>query len=265
MVFGVRPGQRLGLGRAQVLHALLRDEVVLHPVPLAGLVHPHVGVRGVAVHGAPALRQAAVTHQVGDLVRGLRVLRPEIPLHRGVAQPRVGQALLGADEVGELHRITQEEDGGVVADQVEVALGGVELQREAADVTPGVGGAELTGDGREAVQHAGLDARLEEGGLGVLRDVLGGLELAEGAGALRVRATLGHVHPVEVSEGLDEMVVVQQDRAVRADRQRVAVADCWDAGLGGRTGGMVSHTVTPVWLVFSVVSGKSRQLRHRPR
>jgi hypothetical protein len=51
------------------------------------------------------------------------------------------EALLAADEVRELHGVAQEEDRGVVADQVVVALGRVELQREAAHVAPRVGGA----------------------------------------------------------------------------------------------------------------------------
>jgi hypothetical protein len=72
--------------------------------------------------------------------------------------------------VRELHRVAEEEHRGVVADHVVVALGGVELEREAADVAPGVGGAQLTGDGREPQQRLGLGAGLEDGGLGVGAD-----------------------------------------------------------------------------------------------
>jgi hypothetical protein len=66
-------------------------------------------------------------------------------------------ALLRADEVLELHRVAHEEDRRVVADHVVVALAGVELQREAARVAPGVGAAALAGDGGEADQGVGLD------------------------------------------------------------------------------------------------------------
>ena len=135
---GVGSGQPLGLLVREVLHALVRQEVPLHPEPLTRGVDQRVRVRAVAVHVAPGLRKPSLTHQVGDLVGGLRVVGPEVPLHRAVAQAVVGQALLGADEVGELHRIAHEEDRGVVPHHVEVALFGVELQREAPHITPRV-------------------------------------------------------------------------------------------------------------------------------
>ena len=49
-----------------------------------------------------------------------------------------GMALLGVDEVLELAGVADEEDRGVVAHQVVVALLGVELDREAARVAAGV-------------------------------------------------------------------------------------------------------------------------------
>ena len=121
--------------------ALVGLEVVLDPEPLAAGVDPHVGVGGVAVHVPPGARDAPVTHQPGDLVRGLRGQRPEVPLHVVVAQVVVGASLLGADEVLELHRVLDEEDGRVVADHVVVALGRVELECEPERVAPGVGAA----------------------------------------------------------------------------------------------------------------------------
>ena len=45
----------------------------------------------------------------------------------------------GVDDVGELDAVLDEEDRHVVADKVEVALSGVELDREAADVADRVG------------------------------------------------------------------------------------------------------------------------------
>jgi len=220
----VRAGDLLGLLAREVLDALQAVEVILDPEALAGGVDPHVGVGAVAVHGAPRLRQAAVTHEVGDLVRRLRVQRPEVPLHVVVPQARVRQALLRADEVGELHGVADEEDRGVVPDHVVVALGGVELQREAAHVPPGVGGAEFAGHGGEAGQHPGLDAGLEEGGLRPTGDVRRRLELAERAGALGVRAAFRDVLAVEVGERVHEVHVVQQEGAVGREGQGVPVA-----------------------------------------
>ena len=160
----------------EVQVALLRTEVVLHPEALAGGVDPLVGVRAEAVHLAPRLRQAAVAHEVGDLVGRLGREGPEVPLHVGVAQARARQALLRVDEVGELDRVADEEHRGVVADDVVVALGRVELQREAAHVAPGVGRALLAGDRREAQQRLGSWRPAGRPRPGVRRDILGHLE-----------------------------------------------------------------------------------------
>jgi hypothetical protein len=214
----------VGLLVGEELHALLGVEVVLHPEPLAGGIDPHVGVRAVAVHVAPRLRQAAITHQVGDLVRRLGRQRPEVPLHRVVAQAAGREALLRADEVRELHGVAQEEDRGVVADQVVVALGGVEAQREAAHVAPRVGGAQLAGDGGEPQQRLGLGAGLEDGRLGVGGHVVGHGEATERAGALGVGTPLDDVLAVEVGQRLDQVHIVQDEGAVGADGEGVGVA-----------------------------------------
>src|SRR3546814_7094720 len=107
------------------------------------------------------------------LVGAIEIIGPEIPLHVGVAEARVGEPFLAADEVRELHRIAHEENGRVVADQVVIALVGEEFEGEAAHVAPGVGAALLDGHRREAREHVGLRAGLEQGGLGIGRYVLG--------------------------------------------------------------------------------------------
>jgi len=62
-----------------------------------------------------------------------------------------------------LQRVPHEEDRRVVADHVEVALRGVEPQREAPRGSrPGVWAASFAGDRREPDQRVGLGARLED-------------------------------------------------------------------------------------------------------
>ena len=73
MVVAVLTGQPVGLLLGQELDALVGLEVILHPEQLVVGVDPAVGVAAVAVHVPPALRDAAVTHQPGHLVRRLRV------------------------------------------------------------------------------------------------------------------------------------------------------------------------------------------------
>ncbi len=244
MDIGVRAGQLVGLGLGEELDSLVGLEVVLHPEAFAARVHPHVGVRAEAVHVPVRLRDAAVAHQPGDLVCRLRAQRPEVPLHVVVAQARAGQALLRADEVRELDRVLDEEDRRVVADQVVVALFGVELQREAARVAPGVRAALLAGDGGEAREDLGLLARLQEVGAGVAADVLGDHEFAERARALGVHHALRHALAVELRELLDEVVVVQQDRSAGALRQRVVVAAGRCAGIRRGDRALLSHCLT---------------------
>ncbi|CAH0326074.1 hypothetical protein SRABI128_05160 [Microbacterium sp. Bi128] len=234
----VGAGKGLGLVAGHGLDALVGLEVVLDPEPLALGVDPLVGVRAVALHFTPGGRQAAVTHEPGDLVGGLGGEGPEVPLHVGVAQVSAGEALLGVDEVRELDPVADEEHGSVVADEVVVALGGVELHGETAGVAPGVGGAGLAGNGGETDEHVRLNTGLEQCGLGELRDVLGGLEGTEGAAALGVHDALRDALAVELRELLDQVVIGQDDRAVGADGLGVGVGSDGSPGLcrghGGR-------------------------------
>ena len=162
---------------------------------------------------------------------------PEVPLHVVVAQVGAGQALLRVDEVGELDAVADEEDGGVVAHEVVVALVGVELEREAARVAPGVGAPLLAGHGGEAGQHLDLGARLEQRRASVGTHVARGGERAEGAAALGVDDALRNLLAVELRELLDQVVVVQRDRTAVPDALRVGVARDRLAGVRGGEGG----------------------------
>ena len=57
---------------------------------------------------------------------------------RGLRHRKVRLRLRCVHEVGKLHRILDEEDGDVVADQIPIAFIGVELDREAADIAGGI-------------------------------------------------------------------------------------------------------------------------------
>ena len=72
----------------------------------------------------------------------------------------VGLHLHGMDQVGELDRVLDEEHRDVVADQVPVALLGVELDGEAAHVARRVDRACAAGDRREAGEYRRLLADL---------------------------------------------------------------------------------------------------------
>jgi hypothetical protein len=68
----IRTGKFFGFFVAHCFDTLLGEEMVLDPEALAIGVDPLVGVRSVAVHVTPGAREAAVAHEVGHLVSGLR-------------------------------------------------------------------------------------------------------------------------------------------------------------------------------------------------
>jgi hypothetical protein len=96
-----------------------------------------------AFHGSVGPGDSSIAHVPEDVVGGFGVERHEIP-ERVVGRMRlgdlaVGMGLAGVDDVGELDAVLDEEHRDVVADQVEVALIGVELDRKASGVTHRVG------------------------------------------------------------------------------------------------------------------------------
>ena len=72
---------------------------------------------------------------------------------------------------------------------------------------------------RKSDQGVGRGSWLEHGGAGVGAHVASHLEMAECTGTLGVRLTFRDPLPVEVRHLFDQVVVVQQNGAVRTDRQ----------------------------------------------
>ena len=135
------------------------------------------------------------------------------------------------DEVRELDGVADEEHRGVVADEVVVALGGVELQREAARVAPGVGGALLAGDAWRSGRACRSWCRAGTGRPWCRRETSSVVSKTPNAPApLACDDALRDALAVEVRHLVQEVHVVQQDRAVGGRGQGVAVADGRRAG-----------------------------------
>jgi hypothetical protein len=197
------------------------------------------GVDAEAVHHAQAAGDAAVGHDPQEHVDGLGGEPDEVVEgvvgRGGLGDLVVGFGLHGVDQVGELDRVLDEEDGDVVADEVEDAVLGVELDGEAAGVAGGVGGAARAGDGGEADEHGGLLAGLaEELGGAELGERLVDLEVAVGGGAAGVHGSFGDPLVVEVGDLFAEDEVLEQGRAARAGAERVVVVADRDALIGGQ-------------------------------
>ena len=138
--------------------------------------------------------------------------------------PWCGSGLSRVHQVGELHRVLDEEDRDVVADDVEVPLVGVELRGEPADVARRVDGAALARDGREAHEDRRALALLgQERGPRVLLHRLVALEEAVRGRAAGVDDPLGDALVVEVGDLLAEDEVFQQSGAAQAGLERVLV------------------------------------------
>ena len=174
----------LGLGQAG--HALARMPVVLHQDRVARCVHHLVGVDPEALHVAEARRDPPRAEQDRQDVHRLGRLAHEVEDAVGVLAEGHRVWLQGVDDVGELDGVADEEDGEVVADQIPVAVLGVELHREAARVTSDLLRVAAADHGREADREVGLLAGLlEQLRAGVRRrrlvtDLAGRLEVAVG-------------------------------------------------------------------------------------
>ena len=84
----------------------------------------------------------------------------------------------------EFQWISQEEHGGVVPDNAQIALACVELDGESTWITPRVGATPLARNSGEADQQFRLGGWLEDGRPGEVADVLGESEYAECAATL---------------------------------------------------------------------------------
>jgi hypothetical protein len=105
------------------------------------------------------------------------------------------------DDVWKLDAVLNEEDRNVVADEVEVALVGVELHREATGVPDGVGRAAGAEHRREPAEYVGLLALGgQEVGASDVGGVAVGLERAVSGRATRVHDALGDAFVVEVGD-----------------------------------------------------------------
>src|SRR5258708_16807204 len=174
MSLAILADQYLGCCVRQVFDPLLTAEVKLHPDSLVVGVEKAVGVAAEAMHVAIGTRNAALTHDDGDLMQGLGQQRPEVPVVVGAAHTGTRIALDRVVEVRKAQRVTEKEHRRIVAYHIPVAFLGVEFQGEAADVALSIGCAALTGDSRETGEHRGLPADSgKDLRFGVAADVMG--------------------------------------------------------------------------------------------
>lgn len=208
--------------------------------PIARFVDELQGVPAVAVHVAIAVGDTTVTHQDEDLVHRLGVLGKVVPEHARIirtAQVGSGMPFLGVDEVRELGRVTQKEDGGVVGDHVPIALIGTEFDAEATRIASAVVGTGLATDGGETDSDgAFLVGDAEDIGLTQIIHGLGALEGTMSTTALGMDDSLGNPFAVEVRDKIDQVEILQQQRTIGADPLGLVGVRHWHAIAGGVDG-----------------------------
>ena len=173
-------------------------------------------------------RDGAIRHRPHQHVHALGHQRREIPervvRRAGLRVAAVRLHLHGVDEVGKLDGILDEEHRDVVADQIEVAFLGIELDGEAAHVARQVDRAGAAGDGGEAYEDLGLLLRvLQEGRLGELGERFRRLEVAMRPGAARMHDALGDALMVEMGDLLAQDEIFEQARAALAALERILI------------------------------------------
>ncbi|MNL39333.1 hypothetical protein D3C87_1616070 [compost metagenome] len=127
-------------------------------------------------------------------------------------------------QVRELHRVLDEEDRHVVADQVPVAFVGIELDGKAAHVARGVLGPPLARHRGKAHEHRrALAFFCKQGRGGQIGQGLVALEVTVGGRAARVHDALGNALVVEVRNFFTQDEVFQQRRPAHARLERMLV------------------------------------------
>jgi hypothetical protein len=122
----------------QGLESAIGTDVDLDIYEGAVVLAPLEGVTGISMLLEVTIRSSTIREKNHHLVDGLGVLRQVIPEHIRILQMGLGIPLLGMDEVRELGRVTDEEDGSVVEDPIPVTFLGPQFEREPARVAGGV-------------------------------------------------------------------------------------------------------------------------------
>jgi len=176
-----------------------------------------VGVSRVTIHESVSVRRSStVGEENGELMERFRVLRGVVPEVVGILQVSLGITLLSVNEVRELHRVAEEEDGSVVVNLVPVSVLGTKLDGETTRVTGGIGRSTLTSNSRES---SGADLGTdfgEELGAGEVRDVVSNFEGTVSSSSLSVNDTFGNTFAIKVCESIDQVEVLKEERSLLA-------------------------------------------------
>ncbi|MNO48221.1 hypothetical protein D3C76_385530 [compost metagenome] len=239
VVVGVLARQLLRLIPQQRMHTLARLPVELDETGHALGVDQAEGVHAKALHHPQAARDGTVGHGPGHHVRRLRHQRDEVP--ESVVSRAAGRHLvvrLGFDrmyEVRKLDGVLDEKHRHVVANQVEIAFIGIELDGKAAHVAYRVTRASRPLHRGKTHEYRGHLLRgLQETGLGQLGMAAVALEVAMRPGPTGMDDTLRNALMVEVGDLLAHDEVFEQRRPASAGLETVLVVGDLHALVGAQ-------------------------------
>ncbi|MNS85587.1 hypothetical protein D3C72_1194550 [compost metagenome] len=210
------------------MRAQHRIPVELHQARLPAGVDEAKGMHAKALHHPVAARNATIGHHPHQHMGGLRHQRHKVP-ERVVGRRRLRHAVMRlgfyrVHQVRKLHRVLDEEDRHVVADQVPVAFVGIELDGKAAHVARGVLGPPLARHRGKAHEHRRALAGFgKQGRRGQVGQGLVALEVTVGGRAARVHDALGNALVIEVRNFFTQDEVFQQRRPAHARLERMLV------------------------------------------
>src|SRR5258708_22492291 len=165
-----------------------------------------------------------------------------MPRRSIVAQVGLRVPLLCVYEVGELQGISYKKYRGVVADEVPVALLGINFQGEAADIAFGIGCAALAGHSGKAKERFSLVANFgKKLGARIAGNIARDRKRAKGAGALRMHHPLGDALAVEMGHLLDQPEILHEQWTARTGGEGILIVGDGCAGGGGPRGWLLSH------------------------
>lgn len=125
---------------------------------------------------------------------------------------------MAVDEIRELDRIADEEDGEVQTAHIVVSFLSVVLNGEAARISDDLRSTAVTSDSRKAAEHGGLLADLVQiSRFGVFGDVVGHLEISMSTSATSMNAAFRDDLAVEIGHLVEEDIILQQEGSKSAD------------------------------------------------
>ena len=128
------------------------------------------------------------------------------------------------DKIGELDGVSDEEDWSVVSNHVPVSFFSIELDGITSWVSGGICRSLFTSDSGESEKDGGgFSDFAEEFGFGVFADIVGGLKVAMSTCALGMDDSFGDTLSVEVGELVNEVDVIEGDRAILSGGDGVLV------------------------------------------